>query len=130
MNPPLNSLLEAIEAKLWLLAIAEMELRLAEELLAAFDELAKVAEVCRHSPSVLAARRGARLEATVARLDAELEALERALASTTAGKAARPSRSSSSATQGERGRGRPRKHASEDAVSPGEPTHATNEEGK
>jgi acyl-CoA reductase-like NAD-dependent aldehyde dehydrogenase len=112
----LDSLLEGLEAKLWLLVIAEMEVLLAEEILAALDELTTLAESSRHGSGATATHRAKRLEATVARIDAELEAIERLL-TVNAGKSLRPTKATSESgrngqattTAARRNRGRPRK---------------------
>jgi acyl-CoA reductase-like NAD-dependent aldehyde dehydrogenase len=112
----LDSLLEGLEAKLWLLIIAEMEVLLAEEILAALDELTTLAESSRLSAGATATHRAKRLEATVARIDAELEAIERLL-TVNAGRSLRPTKATSessrngqfTATPARRNRGRPRK---------------------
>lgn len=120
MKMELDSLLEGLEAKLWLLVIAEMEVLLAEEILAALDELTTLAESSRQTAGTAATHRAKRLEATVARIDAELEAIERLL-TVNAGKALRPTKSTSESvrngesttTAARRNRGRPRNSEAE-----------------
>jgi hypothetical protein len=120
----LDSLLESLEAKLWLLVIAGMEVRLAEQILAALDELTTLAETSRLTAGSAASPRAKRLEATVARIDAELEAIERLLTAN-AGKSLRPAklngesiRNGESATSAaKRSRGRPRKPEAESAAN-------------
>lgn len=120
MRMELDSLLEGLEAKLWLLIIAEMEVLLAEEVISALDELSALAESSRHAAGAAAEHRAKRLEATVARIDAELEAIERRL-SVGAGKSLRPvkpasivpGRGRAATTAARRGRGRPRKSETE-----------------
>ncbi len=119
MKMELDSLLEGLEAKLWLLVIAEMEVRLAEEILATLEELSTLAESSRHTAGAGSTHRAKRLEATVARIDAELEAIERLL-TVNAGKSLRPTKATSesvrngvSTTAARRNRGRPRKPEAE-----------------
>lgn len=113
MNPSLESSLEVIEAKLWLLLVTRMEKSLASAVANAQDELANVAandggHLNRVSPLA------ARLAATVGRIDAELAAIEKI----GVGAPARLNRRSTSghgsdthrqSVEQKRGRGRPRK---------------------
>ena len=120
----LDSLLEGLEAKLWLLVIAEMEVLLAEEIFATLEELGTLAESNRHTAGAVSAHRAKRLEATVARIDAELEAIERLL-TVNAGKSLRPTKSTSESvrnggsttTAARRNRGRPRKPEAESTTN-------------
>ena len=120
MRMELDSLLESLEAKLWLLIIAEMEVLLAEEVISVLEELSALAESSRHVAGAAAEHRAKRLEATVALIDAELEAIERRLSAGT-GKSSRPVKPAGAApgrgrpatTASRRGRGRPRKSDAE-----------------
>ncbi len=119
----LDSLLEGLEAKLWLLVIAEMEVLLAEEIFATLEELSTLAESNRHTAGAGSTHRAKRLEATVARIDAELEAIERLLR-VNAGKSLRPTKSTSesvrnggSTTAARRNRCRPRKPEAESSTN-------------
>lgn len=129
MKLDLDALLEGLEVKLWLLVIAEMEVLLAEELLAALDELSVLAASSRHAAGTVPEQRAKCLEATVARIEAELEAIERSLANGTA----KPTKSNKSTDEtspngaaiiGRRNRGRPRKS---DTAVPGSTASGMND---
>ena len=124
MKMELDSLLEGLEAELWLLVIAEMEVLLAAEILATLEELNTLAESSRHTAGAGSTNRAKRLEATVARIDAELEAIERSL-TVNAGKSLRPTKPTSESvrngesttTAARRNRGRPRKPEAEATIN-------------
>lgn len=123
-NESLEKFLESIEAKTWVLVLAEMEALLAEEILAVERVLTTLAESSRDGAGGAADHRAQRLEAVVARIEGELATIERMFAAG-AGKSLRPAKPTGAAaddgrltaTAVRKGRGRPRKPTAEPAAN-------------